>query len=82
MHEGVVCERCGDTVEIALVSSEGKEIADDNLKVRVEARLVGASYHRVLHLKHEKGEDPGEWPPDLRVQEWPTGASYVWGSAA
>lgn len=29
---------------------------------------------RVLHLKHGKGEDPGEWSPDLRVQEFPVPA--------
>ena len=26
---------------------------------------------RVLHLRHGKGEDPDEWSPDLRVQEFP-----------
>ena len=22
------------------------------------------------HMQHSKGEDPAEWPEDLRVQEW------------
>ena len=29
---------------------------------------------RVLHLKHGKGEDPDEWSPNLRVQEFPVPA--------
>lgn len=36
---------------------------------------------RVLHLKHPKGEDPSEWPLDLRIQEWPCGAAYLHGGA-
>jgi len=34
-------------------------------------------YRRILNLKHIKGEDPREWPADLRVQEWPDGSAYL-----
>ena len=26
---------------------------------------------RRIHTRHRAGADPTEWPPDLRVQEWP-----------
>lgn len=28
---------------------------------------------RTLGITHPKGEDPAEWPEDLRIQEWPDG---------
>ncbi|HRS17808.1 MAG TPA: DUF5131 family protein [Thermoanaerobaculaceae bacterium] len=44
--------------------------------------LPGGEFGRVLHLAHGKGEDPREWPADLRVQEWPDGSAYDFGEAA
>lgn len=74
VFEGSICERCGDTVELVLTDAQGRLVDGEP--------RAGTWYQRVLHLKHPKGENPGEWPPDLQVQEWPTGASYVWGAAA
>jgi protein gp37 len=31
---------------------------------------------------HHKGEDPREWAPDLRIQEWPDGSAYLHTEAA
>lgn len=44
--------------------------------------LPGGELGRVLHLAHGKGEDPREWPADLRVQEWPDGSAYTFEEAA
>lgn len=76
MFEGSICQFCGDEVELVLLSKSG-QVVDDR-----EAAGDGATYHRVLHLTHKKGELPGEWPPGCQVQEWPTGARYVFGGAA
>lgn len=39
----------------------------------VVARTPGTESHHTVyaHLRHSKGGDPGEWPEDLRVREWP-----------
>lgn len=37
------------------------------LPAGVAATVAGAG----VKLQHSKGEDPAEWPEDLRVQEWP-----------
>lgn len=37
------------------------------LPAGVAATVAGAG----IRLQHSKGEDPAEWPEDLRVQEWP-----------
>lgn len=37
---------------------------------------------KVLQLRHHKGEDPREWPRDLRIQEWPDGSAFLHQEAA
>jgi protein gp37 len=88
MDEGDVCHVCGDVVEVALADMESGLLIEGRAPGDGKSHPEGAwqprpgtGFVRVLHLQHEKGENPGEWPPDLRVQEWPTGASYVWGAA-
>lgn len=44
-------------------------------------QMPGGEYGRRLHLKHHKGEDPLEWPLDLRIQEWPDGSAYLFNHA-
>ncbi len=66
MHEGVTCETCGDVVEL-------REVRGGPGEVR---------HRRVLHLAHPKGEDPNEWPSYLQVQEFPTGASFIYPARA
>lgn len=88
MHEGDVCGRCGDVVEVELVDMETRR--------RVEGRVPGdrrsypegdwqprpgTGYARVLHLPG-KGDDPALWPARLRVQEWPDGSAYEFVGAA
>jgi hypothetical protein len=50
------------------------ERCGDEVELAADA---GGRLARVLHLRHPKGEDPSEWPLDLRVQEWPDGAAYL-----
>lgn len=72
MFEGTTCEVCGDVVELREVRS-----------VPGVRAVPGETLHRrVLHLAHHKGEDPREWPRELRVQEWPNGAAYIHEGAA
>lgn len=82
MHEDDICGTCGDTVELALVNTAtGKLVrgaGDGRTYPEGEgAPMPGTGYERVVHLKHCKGEDWREWPPDLLVQEWPDGAGYT-----
>jgi protein gp37 len=47
--------------------------------VAVFCKQLGSNAHHFplgpLKLKSRKGDDPREWPKDLRVREWPRGAS-------
>lgn len=70
------CTACGDRVERVLVARTGRLCPEADRDL-----AEGATYRRLLHLVHPKGEDPLEWPRRVQVQEFPTGARFVYREA-
>lgn len=65
------CQAAGVSVFVKQLGSKPEEYVFQNIGYDGEGNIEDDGRMELIKLKNRKGNDPAEWPADLRVRQWP-----------
>jgi len=66
-----IVKQCAVANVPCFVKQVGADPVRESRQPETNPRSGKLAFEHAIQIKHPKGGDPAEWPPDLRVQQWP-----------